>query len=67
MGESIQLFNALKILGKTVEFIQVEGEDHFVADYDKRVLWHNTIMAWFARYLQGTDKWWNDLYPERHL
>ena len=60
MGESVQLFNALKILGKTVEFIQVEGEDHFVADYDKRVLWHNTIMAWFARYLQGTDKWWND-------
>ena len=67
IGESIQLFNALKILGKTVELIQVEGEDHFVADYDKRVLWHNTIMAWFARYLQGTDKWWNDLYPERHL
>ena len=67
IGESIQLFNALKILGKTVEFIQVEGEDHFVADYDKRVLWHNTIMAWFARYLQGTDKWWNDLYPERYL
>ena len=67
IGESIQLFNALKILGKTVEFIQVEGEDHFVADYDKRVLWHNTIMAWFARYLQGTDKWWNELYPERHL
>ena len=67
MGESIQLFNALKILGKTVEFIQVEGEDHFVADYDKRVLWHNTIMAWFARYLQGSEKWWNELYPERRL
>ena len=67
IGESIQLFNALKILGKDVEFIQVEGEDHFVADYDKRVLWHNTIMAWFARYLQGTDKWWNELYPNRHL
>ena len=67
IGESIQLFNALKILGKEVEFIQVEGEDHFVADYDKRVLWHNTIMAWFARYLQGSDNWWNELYPERHL
>ena len=67
MGESIQLFNALKILGKPVEFIQVEGEDHFVADYAKRVLWHNTIMAWFARYLQGSPEWWNDLYPERHL
>lgn len=67
IGESIQLFNALKILGKPVEFIQVEGENHFVSDYDKRVLWHNTIMAWFARYLQGCEKWWNDLYPERHL
>ena len=67
MGESIQLFNALKILGKQVEFVQVEGEDHFVADYAKRILWHNTIMAWFARYLQDCPEWWNDLYPERHL
>ena len=67
IGESIQLFNALKILGKPVEFIQVEGENHFVADYAKRVLWQNTIMAWFARYLQDSPQWWNDLYPERHL
>lgn len=67
IGESIQLFNALKILGKPVEFIQVEGENHFVSDYDKRVLWQNTIMAWFARYLQDNDKWWNDIYPERYL
>ena len=67
IGESIQLFNALKILGKPVEFIQVEGEDHFVADYAKRILWHNTIMAWFARYLQDSPEWWNDLYPERHM
>lgn len=67
IGESIQLFNALKILGKEVEFVQVEGEDHFVADYAKRVLWHNTIMAWFARYLQDSPEWWNELYPKRHL
>ena len=67
IGESIQLFNALKILGKPVEFIQVEGENHFVSDYGKRVLWQNTIMAWFARYLQDSPLWWNDLYPERHL
>ena len=67
IGESIQLFNALKILGKEVEFVQVEGEDHFVADYAKRMLWHNTIMAWFARYLQDSPEWWNELYPKRHL
>jgi dipeptidyl aminopeptidase/acylaminoacyl peptidase len=28
VGESIQMFAALKLLGKTVEFIQVDGENH---------------------------------------
>ena len=51
IGESIQLYNALKILGKPVEFITVDGENHFVLDYAKRELWHNSIMAWFARWL----------------
>lgn len=66
IGESIQLYNALKILGKPVEFITVDGENHFISDYEKRVLWHNSIMAWFARWLQDSPEWWNDLYPERH-
>ena len=66
IGESIQLYNALKILGRTVEFITVDGENHFIADYDKRVQWHNSIMAWFAKWLQDSPEWWNDLYPERH-
>ena len=64
VGESIQIYNALKILGKEVEFIAVDGEDHFVADYNKRQLWHNTIMAWFARWLQDSPQWWNELYPK---
>lgn len=66
VGESIQLYNALKILGRPVEFITVEGENHFISDYPKRVLWHNAIMAWFARWLQERPEWWNDLYPERN-
>lgn len=66
IGESIQLYNALKILGRPVEFITVEGENHFVLDYKKRELWHNSIMAWFARWLQDDNAWWNDLYPEKH-
>lgn len=66
VGESIQLYNALKILGKPVEFITVDGENHFISDYPKRELWHNSIMAWFARWLQDSPAWWNDLYPERH-
>lgn len=67
IGESIQLFNALRILGKPVEFISVDGENHFISDYPKRILWHNSIMAWFERYLRDDPSWWNDLYPERHL
>lgn len=67
MGESIQLFNALRVLGKTVEFIQVDGEDHFIADVPKRILWHNSIMAWFERWLKEDSRWWNDIYPERYV
>lgn len=67
IGESIQLFNALRVLGKDVEFVSVDGENHFISDFAKRQLWQNTIMAWFAKYLQDDPKWWNDLYPERHL
>lgn len=66
IGESIQLYNALKILGKPVEFITVDGENHFISTYSKRELWQNSIMAWFARWLQDSPEWWNDLYPERH-
>ncbi|MCD8183335.1 MAG: prolyl oligopeptidase family serine peptidase [Bacteroides sp.] len=66
LGESIQMYNALKILGKTVEYIQVDGENHFILDYPKREQWQNSIMAWFARWLQDSPEWWNDLYPERH-
>lgn len=66
IGESIQLYNALKILGKPVEYITVAGENHFISDYNNRVLWHNTIMAWFARWLQDRPEWWNELYPSRN-
>lgn len=66
VGESIQLYNALKILGKPVELITVDGENHFIMDYAKRELWQNSIMAWFARWLQDSPAWWNELYPERH-
>ena len=65
VGESIQLYNALRVLGKTVEFIRVDGEDHFIADVPKRILWHNSIMAWFERWLKNDARWWNDIYPER--
>lgn len=69
IGESIQLFNALSILGRQVEFISVDGGDHTSGSfsYDKRLLWHRTVMAWFARWLQDDPRWWNEMYPDPNL
>ena len=62
IGESIQLYNALKILGRDVEFITVDGENHIIMDFQKRKEWHATIMAWFERWLKGDASWWNSIY-----
>jgi len=63
-GESTQLYTALKILGREVEYIQVFDQDHHIMTYSKRILWTKTIMAWFDRWLKNQPEWWNDLYPE---
>lgn len=60
-NESQQLYNALKILGRDVSYVQVEGENHVITDYNKRLAWLNVIYAWFAKYLQGDDTWWKSL------
>ena len=62
IGESIQMFTALKLLGRPTAFVVVDGQDHHIYDYGKRVKWHNTTMAWFQRYLKGDDSWWNAIY-----
>lgn len=66
VGESIQMFTALKLLGKPVELIQFDGEDHFILKYSRRVQWTNSILAWFTMYLKGEDAWWKELYPEKN-
>lgn len=64
VGESIQLFNALRLLDRPVELVTVDGENHFILTYDKRKQWNDTAMAWFARWLQDDPRWWNYLYPD---
>jgi dipeptidyl aminopeptidase/acylaminoacyl peptidase len=66
-GESIQLFAALKLLGKPVELIEIRGQDHHILDYEKRIKWQKTIFAWFDKWLKDQPEWWNELYPERRL
>lgn len=62
-GESDQLFTALKLLGRDVEYVQIQGQDHHILDHDQRIVWNDTILAYFAKYLQGLPQWWDALYP----
>ncbi|OJV36855.1 MAG: S9 family peptidase [Bacteroidia bacterium 43-41] len=65
IGESIQMYTALKLLNKPVEFIQVEGENHAIYDYDKRIAWNNAIYAWFAKWLKDDSRWWDSMYGKK--
>ena len=67
IGESIQMFNALKLLGRETAFVVVDKENHIISDYHKRIKWQNTIFAWFAKYLKGDNTWWDALYPSKTL
>jgi dipeptidyl aminopeptidase/acylaminoacyl peptidase len=62
-GESIQMYTALKILDRPAELIMVKGEDHHILTYGKRIQWHNTIMAWWDKYLKNQNEWWDEQYP----
>ncbi len=63
VGESDQLYTALKILGRPVEYVQVQGQDHHILDHEQRMVWNDTILAYFARYLKDDPAWWDALYP----
>lgn len=63
-GESDQMYTALKLLGRTVEYVQIKGQNHLITSYKRRVAWSNTILAWFDRWLKGEPEWWYSLYPD---
>ncbi len=67
VGESIQMFTALKLLGCPTAFVAVADQDHHILDYDKRRKWQDTIFAWFAKYLKNEPEWWDKLYPPTAL
>ena len=67
VGESIQMFTALKLLDRPTAFVAVADQDHHILDYDKRHKWQDTIFAWFAKYLKDDPSWWDSLYPPTPL
>jgi len=64
IGESIQMYTAMKILGVPTAFVMVEGENHGIMDYAKRKKWINSMASWFQRWLQDDDSWWFGMYPK---
>ncbi len=63
-GESRQLYTALKLLGREVELIEIEGQNHHILQYNKRIKWTKTILAWFDKWLKDQPQWWEDMYPK---
>ncbi len=65
--ESLQMFTALKLLGREVALVEVKGQNHHITDYKKREKWLATQMAWFQKWLKGDPSWWDALYPKKNL
>ena len=67
VGESIQMYTALKLLGKETAMVLVKDQDHHIKEYEKRIRWQNTIWAWFAKWLQDDPTWWDAIYIPKSL
>ncbi len=65
--ESVQMFTALKLLDRPTALVFVDGQDHHILDYDKRMRWQDTIFAWFQKWLKGDSSWWESMYPDKNL
>ena len=67
VGESIQMYTALKLLERPTAMVLVKDQDHHITDYQKRLRWQNTIWAWFDRWLKDEPEWWQSMYPDKQL
>jgi acylaminoacyl-peptidase len=63
VGESHQMYTALMLLGKNVELIEFQGDDHHVNSRERRFRWWQTKLAYFDMKLKDEPQWWQHLYP----
>ena len=63
VGESHQMYTALMLLGKDVEFIEFQDDDHHINSRDRRFRWWQTKLAYFDLKLKDEPQWWEHLYP----
>ena len=65
VGESIQMFTALKLLGRETAFVAVTGQDHHICRLWQEDPVAEYIFAWFAKWLQDDATWWNAIYKPK--
>lgn len=59
VGESEQMFVALKLLGKNTAYVRFEGEDHGFSKFSNRAAEREILREWFDRYLKNDPSGWN--------
>lgn len=64
-GESMTFYTALKILGKEVELIEIDKQDHHILEHDKRDFWTKLIIAWFDKKLKHEPGYWDYLLKQK--
>lgn len=58
-GESVEMFNALQVLGREVELVTFPGEGHGIAGSFENYVGHRTMMLeWFDRWLKDRPEAW---------
>ncbi|MCH9651534.1 MAG: prolyl oligopeptidase family serine peptidase [Deltaproteobacteria bacterium] len=65
IGESQQMYTALEILERDVEFVTFEGENHRIVGAEHQEIWVQTILAWFEWKLKGQPEWWQEIYGDQ--
>jgi dipeptidyl aminopeptidase/acylaminoacyl peptidase len=65
VGESHQMYTALKLLGKDVELIEFQGDDHHINSREHRFRWWKTILAYFDLKLKNEPLWWEHMYAQK--
>lgn len=59
VGESEQMFTALRLLQRPVELVRFEGEDHGLrGSWENRVRHRTMLLEWFDRYLKSEPEAW---------
>ena len=59
IGESEQMFTALKLLGRPVELVRFPGEDHGLrGTWSNRVLHRTMLLDWFDKWLKDQPRAW---------